>query len=351
MARRCRSTAIITLALARLSLLGGSRGAAIDQASIRVACGVVSSLPADVLTLISSAAAPSAAAAFSATCRACRNGYIESGLHHRQLLLHSLHLAIPAQSLRVDPPGSPAGGRVLEDKVVREWEARRQPEATSRAELLDQPYLRQRLAAQHATDWRRGHEALDALWAALGRCDSPGCPVQKYLRHLDGMPAACGVVVQQLVGISLLPPKLEQCFAPAHPAQDPTAASRSLRFSVPCQAALRWMFCSFSDAASGSSERERAAAACSFDPGRLEALLHWIIVDATPEQSRARLRLAMAEARQISIRNVEMLLRTSFGPGDMDTTARGSPSRQLGALAQLVDLGCCDPERNLVYWA
>jgi hypothetical protein len=337
--------------LAGLHLLKGFRGVAIDLASKELPCGVVSSLPAEVLALISSVSELPAAAAFSATCRACRDAYVESGLHHRRLLLHSLQLATPARSLHVVAVESPAGGWVLEDEVAREWEARRQPVCTTRAELLEPPYVRERLAAQHATDWRRGHESLDALWAALGRCPSPYCPFQKYLRHLEGTTAACGLVMHQLVGISLLPPKLEQCFSPVLHAGDPDVARRSSRFSVPCQAALRWMFCCWSDAALGCSERERAAAACSFDPGRLEALLYWLTVGATPEQSRTRLRLAMAEARQISIRNVEMLLRASFGPSDVGAGARESPSRQLGALAQLVDMGCCDPEHNLVYWA
>jgi hypothetical protein len=346
-----KRSGIIARALARLSLLGSSCGAAIDQASIRLACGVVTSLPSDLLSVISNLSTLSAAAAFSATCRACRDAYIESGLQHRHLLLHSLHLALPARSLRVVPFGSPAGGRVLEDAVAQEWEARRQPVATMHTELLDQPYLRQRLAAQHATDWRRGRQALDALWASLGRCPSPGCRVQKYLRHLENMPAACHLVVHLLVGISLLPPKLELCFAPTRPAGGSTADHRSFRFSVPCQAALRWMFSFHDCTACGSSERECAAAACSFDPGRLEALLHWIAVDATPEQSRARLRLAMAEARQISVRNVEMLLRTQLGQGEKEGGVGESPTRQMGALAQLVYLGCCDPEHNLVYWA
>ena len=234
-----------------------------------------------------------------------------------------------------------------------------------------------------AIDWRHACEVVlgaDPL-AALPPLDGHG---NKYLQWVDGQRAHSARVRHTIVGLSLLPARVQDCFG-----LDGGLLPR-------VEVAVRFLFCegmahaefieamqqgieTAPDAATRSEIREnywrwRAAAASASDSAeatrlfnveRFLALLGWMASPQGARIGRDPLLLMLAEYDQIRCRQVARFLQQplpfnrgrGISYGGLDAIARASLShewrtsnRQLGSFCQLVRLANCDPAAEAGYW-
>jgi hypothetical protein len=248
-------------------------------------------------------------------------------------------------------------------------------------------------ASDGAIDWRAAcvdtHALLHRLKTRIVRANG-----QKYLRWIDGAPGDAPPVRHVLVGVSLLPERLERCFADELPRQgeltpqygdvlrflfdDPfiqslerrqlheeeaaCAASRATDRDVASATAQRLAQVSaFLDGMEeaeprelhGSDELARLcdAAARAFDLRRFHALVEWVLAD------ERRLPLLLADFDQIFGRDRRRFLESVrlsdvVAQGEEERRcADASLGRQVGSFVQLSRLANRDPDGLLNYWA
>ena len=262
-----------------------------------------------------------------------------------------------------------------------------------------------------AIDWKSACSDLHVLWTRLHDLSRIHDHGQKYLRWIDGRVADSPEVRHVLVGLSLLPARVEDLFCgPEHgPLQGSLKPDHrsALHFlfgrSTVAAATERWELLKYAELvevqlaeANGSNDalaaaiehREmvlahldrldeettwggrgeehdaRAGAARCFDVRRLLALLRWVLGDGEAPAQRGsggrapvgpmeRLRLLLAEFGQILCRDSETFIDESLC---LEAIQGGSAAtcmhpRQAGSFAQVAVISNCDPENRLRYWA
>ena len=217
--------------------------------------------------------------------------------------------------------------------------------------------LKSKIAVRGVSDWRKAYETVQSLWLALASMP-PFTSENETQKYLSWMPREGSsdhpIVRRALVGLSLLPSQVKECF-------DSTGSA--LRPHV--YTAVGFIF----DRARGTDKK------CSLDFERFVRLARW----ATEHEGCAanmpgapggavlrgpwqgRLRIIMAEHHQIKLRgagqfqheplqgirvdNLERLASVS-----LDHSWRSS-HRQIGSFCQLVRLAGCDADGTVGYWA
>lgn len=254
-------------------------------------------------------------------------------------------------------------------------------------------------------DWREASMAVREAWRSLAEVDSPGSSTQKYLRWLEGCPPDCDIVRRVLVGVSLMPSSVSAMLRA-------TSRKNQLTFDARSRDLLQWLFSPTLQLSEASGDRcsiSSARLSRTLSGGRLSfpsphpsdllqpphaldftashcerlcRLLRWLTVDdetsdgdgsdassleegasswgtAGPRTStrgtttlRRRLRIALAEWRQIEVLKVEVLLQWTASEADVERLEQTGDhyDRQIGALCQLIAVGNCD-DTKIHFWA
>jgi len=172
------------------------------------------------------------------------------------------------------------GSRVPRRTIIRllaEWTST----SGQKVELLD--------GSEPDDGWEAATIRLHELFVKLASMKSPGCNIQKYLRHLVGAAPSSPPVVCGILGISMLPTSLTDVVC------DGDDAVRSHQWTAAVKMAIR--------VANEPCPRSRRGTSVSADVPRFLRMLEWV----TAEQRR--LRLLMAEIHQIDCRNTEEFLK------------------------------------------
>ena len=164
--------------------------------------------------------------------------------------------------------------------------------------------------------WEAATIRLHELFVKLASMKSPGCNIQKYLRHLVGAAPSSPPVVCGILGISMLPTSLTNVVC------DGDDAVRSHQWTPAVKMAIR--------VANGPCARSRPGKSVSVDVPRFLCMLEWVTA------KQGRLRLLMAEIHQIDCRITEEFLKY---PRCIKTAERAA---QLDCMARHEFSGCLD---------
>ena len=207
----------------------------------------------------------------------------------------------------------------------------------------------------HHQDWRMVLAQTGLLFKQLAGLKSPGCPFQKYLRWLEGLPADCPIVRRVLVGVSMLPKTFRELIEPVS-VVNPTM----ICFNLMAKTILSWMF--MDDKENYKKDRLQNIPRVDrnvgnyFEYERFKELIEYVSEDGESDQ---RLRQIMAEYRQIVCRGRFMKTGFSKWTGTSQSLAELEKrnasenfkylSRQMGALLGLIMLN--NRSYDFGFWA
>ncbi|GMI33947.1 hypothetical protein TeGR_g14786 [Tetraparma gracilis] len=159
-----------------------------------------------------------------------------------------------------------------------------------------------------------------------------------------------------MVGMSLLPSSMSNCFEPDGQWTDETKDLVRFLFSLPKERMLR-RGCSL-----GEERAKRLDVLLKhFDPARYRRLLEWCLADEgskngdkvgwEAEGVNKRVRIIFAEFHQIACRDVENgLLGSQWDGEELDDHVAAMMSRSMGAFYQLIKIANGETDR-IRYWA